>query len=455
MRLPDFERGDHVELGEALLERLESDRDNLVYDESSAWKYDPVTGIWAPVDSTAESVIVQGFAGCAVSTGRGTKPLNVTSSSVRGAIELAHDQISKRHFFSGCTRGISFTNGFLEVGKSVVPHSREHRARHAYGFDYEAGQKPAKFLKFLGELFECDTDKEDKISLVQEFFGAALFGIATDYQRCIIGLGGGDNGKSSLAEIMLDVMPPGTTTSIPPQEWSDEYRRASFAGILLNVVGELPEREMIAGEAFKAIVAGDKIQGRSPYEKPFTFQPLSAHYFAANKLPSTRDTSHGFWRRFVLLTFNNKFPDGDPRRNPYMAEEILAVDRAALVSWLADGAARLVTQKRYTIPASHAAALAQWKENADQVACFLVDKSYVGGKAKKRASDLYAEYRRWALDNGHNALASNTFGVRMGDRGFQSKRDREGAYYEIIVKPKCDGLDEGLSSPLSAQKQSN
>ena len=94
------------------------------------------------------------------------------------------------------------------------------------------------------------------MQLVREFFGACLLGIAPWYQRALIGVGVGANGKSTLSDVMLQCMPPGTTSAIPPQDWGQEYRRAMLMGKNLNSVGELPEREILASEALKSIVAG-------------------------------------------------------------------------------------------------------------------------------------------------------------------------------------------------------
>ena len=70
---------------------------------------------------------------------------------------------------------------------------------------------------------------------------------------------------------------------------------------------------------------------------------------------SDLDRTDGFWRRFVILTFNRSFK-GDPNRDPNIAESILAAERPAIVSWFIDGAVRLLKARGYTIPPSHEAA---------------------------------------------------------------------------------------------------
>lgn len=424
-----FRIGDHVELGRALVDDL-GGRDALVHDELHTWRHSAATGLWEKIERAEESRIVQGYSGAALGE---KKVLNLKASDVSGAIKLASDQIAKPGFFRAVPSGIAFSNGFVRVdatGVHVVPLEREHRARAGYAFAYEPGAVPSAFLAFLEGIFRDDVDKADKVAFVQEFFGACLLGIAPVYQRCVYGIGGGDNGKSRVADILLGCFPEGTTSAIPPQDFGQEYRRALLVGIRLNAVGELPDRDIMASEAFKAIVAGDPIVGRVIRESPVMFRPIAGHYFAANKLPGSTDHTDGFWRRPVVLTFNRSFKT-DPTRDPEIHTRILATERPAIVSWLISGAARLVKSTRYTIPPSHEAALAKWRKEADQVALFVDAETRANDGRGTGAADLYSAYVAWAQRNGHRPVASNTFGQRMKLLGLEPRKTMHGWRYPI------------------------
>ncbi len=436
-----FDRGDHVELAGALLDRLAPPME-LVYAEGSAWRYAQKAGLWTTLDAAESSRIVQGFAGTVVGSGKEARKLRVRAGDVTGTIKLAQDRIAAPRFFEEAPAGLVFDNGFVVVnsdGARIEAHSRDHRARAGYPFAYVPRAFPKRFLTFLAALFRDDDDRIEKETFIQEFFGACILGIAPRYQRCLMAKGDGDNGKSKFADIMLAAMPPGTTSAIPPQQWGQEYRRAMLAGKRLNAVGELPEREILASESFKAIVVGDPIDARVIREAPFTFRPIAGHYFAANRLPGVVDQTEGFWRRFVVVPFNRSFKN-DPGRDPQIAESIIACELAEIVSWLIDGAVRLLREKAYTLPPSHGAALANWRRNANVVALF-VDAECRELRAGEEvrtdgvpAAELYAAYRAWAELNGHrNLLASNTFGERMSDLGRPSQHTRDGNRYPIAI----------------------
>ncbi len=432
-----FKRGDHVELGAALVTELGGHR-NVVYDELHAWKYVADSGRWSQIESSHQSRIVQSFAGYPL--GESEKRLKLKASDIAGAIKLANDQVAKPGFFAAAA-GVAFADCVVRAtatGIEVRPHDRENRVRAGYPFAFDRGALPRRFLSFLHDLFRDDRDKADKEHVLQEFGGACILGIATRFQQSMIGVGEGDNGKSALASVFLESMPPGTTSAIAPQDWGQEYRRAMLVGKHLNAVGELPEREILASEAFKAIVAGDPIVGRIIRESPLMFRPIAGHYFAANNLPGTTDQSEGFWRRFVVVTFNRSFK-GDPSRDPEIVQKVIA-EKPAIVAWMLAGAERLIRERKYTIPASHYAALAAWRKNADQVALFVEEETRALRPSEEGtlASTLYDTYRGWCERNGHRPVASNKLGMRMRDLNLESVHTRTGNRYPVVVLTSAD-----------------
>lgn len=448
--------GDHVELARWVV--ADHGGSDLVYDEGRFWTYAP-NGLWPEVDRAELSRTVQSYSG--TPTKPNDKPLRVKSADVSGAIRLAQDRASRAGFFADAPAGVAFENGFLrvsDVGARLEPISREHRARHGYPFAYEAGACPRLYLGFLEALHRDDPDRFEKISFAQEFFGGCLIGRATEFQRATIAIGtAAENGKSTEANIMIGVMPKGTTSAIPPQDFHQEYRRAMLAGIRLNAPGELPERDIIESEPFKAIIAGDVIIGRPIREAPVAIRPIAGHFFPANTLPGTTDQTEGFWRRFVVRTYNRSFK-GDPSRDRHIATKILASERQAIVSWLIDGAVRLLRQGDYTIPPSHFDALNRWRKNANQVALFVDSEMRRVDREATPAADVYEAYVRWAERNRHRPMASNTFGQRMSLLGLESKKTKTGWKYPLVFLTAADRAagdagDELVTSHMSPNSQ--
>lgn len=431
----DFERGDHVELAKHLIFTFPPEGQRS-FTEGEFYAYDK-SGVFLAVDRAQLSRTVQDFAGSAV----GDKDLSIKAADVKGTITLASDQLADPEFFQKARPGIAFANSFVQVtadGVVEVEHSPEHRARVAYDFDYQPSEQPVRLLAFFSQVFRDDDDAPEKTAFLQELGGMSLIGLGTKYQTVALLPGGGDNGKSTAISIIERVMPQGSVVAVPPQNLDNDYRRATLKGARLNVVGELPENEILVSEHWKAAVDGITLMpARLPYGQPFYFKPIAGHLYCANRLPGTADHTRGFWRRWAVIFFNRRFLEHE--KDPDIANRIIATERPAVVAWLLEGARRALAQGRYTIPKSSAAAVEAWRKSADQVSAFVDEKfEKFDGELFNLwfpADSLYKQYRMWAENNGHRPLSNVKFGERMQLLGLGSHRLNTGYVYPVRLKP--------------------
>jgi putative DNA primase/helicase len=242
-------------------------------------------------------------------------------------------------------------------------------------------------------------------------------------------------------------------THIPPQLFSDEYRRAQLAGKRLNVVGELPEADIMESEAFKAIVTGDPINARPIYAAPFDLTPQAGHYYSCNTLPGSNDLTFAYFRRFILLTFNRTFRPGDGTHVPDLDRVIVDAECAQIVCWLLEGAVRALAQGGYTIPASHEEELAEWKRTANQVSLYVSEACFPAKFQRPvdvdgcrhdwtRASALYANYSTWCEATGHKAMAANKFGSRLKQAGHVPEKTEKGSFYALTMRSTLNSRAE-------------
>ncbi len=439
-----FARGDHVECADRLVGKLTAEA-CTTFAEGFVYQYVASRGVFDRVEPTRLSRIVQGFAGTKV-TGE-KKPLRLKASDVGGTLKLAADQLADPRFFDEARRGVAFASSFVEVtGDRIIQHEHcpEHRARFAYRFGYTFDSEPVALLQFFRSVFRGDSDLQQKVQLVQEYLGISLLGLATRFQRALVLVGDGANGKGVLAAVAERSMPPNSVCSIAPQDIGQEYRRAALAGKLLNVVSELPEADILDSESWKSVVAGDTTTARAIRQSPFGFKPVAGHIYSANRLPGTTDQTHGFWRRLMVLQFNRIFDETE--QNVNLADEILRRDGAAVVSWMLRGAQRVLANGMFTVPDSSVRAKDRWRARADQVRAFVeastrklaLNAPVIEGMA---ADKLYRAYRTWAGENGHRPVASNTFGERMRLLGLPSRSDGRARRYAVELSTGIDHED--------------
>ncbi len=429
-----FDLGDHVELARALEASLLARKGpgaDLVSDEGRLYGYDGT--IWKEIPREYLSVVVQSFSGEPVRKRR----LKVSASDVSGAIKLLHDQRSRKGFFLEAPAGIAFSNGFAVVtadGVELRPHAAEHRARHAYPFALpDANDLPEPFLRFCEEIYEPDADRAEKILAIQEHGGACIAGIATTYERAMLLVGKGNTGKSRLSRFFVAAMPPGTVTGLPPSLMHDQYALPILAGSRLNVVPDIG-REKITG-AVKGIVSGERRTVRSPGERACDLWPRAGHLFGVNPpMPEIEDTSSGYERRWVIITHNREFPESDSKRDPEIAEKILAKCTSQVVRLFLGGAVRLMKNRKHTLPSSHHLVLDGWMRRGDPIRRF-VEHGLVVGRGWTRASELYAAFPTWLSGFGErHPVTLQAFVQKLKELKVASSERGDGTYYAAVVR---------------------
>ncbi len=301
-------------------------------------------------------------------------------------------------------RGVNFANGYLNENLELQAHHPDHGATYVLPYRYVPQladpKKFPRFQKFMNESWGHDVDFHEKMDVFQEIVGVTMFNSATRYQKAFCFYGAAGSGKSVASQIIRGMLPAGSTSSIPPEKWNDQFLPAEMFGKVLNFAGELSDHKRIPGESFKQIVEGEVITARTLYQKPFEFAPSCAQLFLTNHLPKTSDTSAGFNRRWLFLEWNRAVPEN--RRIPELAKLISLAEREAIAAWAVLGFKRLKENDAYTTPTSHGDLEGQMANDNNSVRYFLSSSPLlVVGKdqtnAVTSAHDLYQQYWTFCL----------------------------------------------------------
>jgi putative DNA primase/helicase len=450
----DFERGDHVELAQRLLDDLRSAAPTApVYDRGELRRYNPTTGAWVMVPRDAVCRSAARYAGRMYPGRGGPCALRMRVSDVEGVARLAEHFATAAGFFDAAPTGVAFQNGMVVLRDHrpvLVPHSPDHRVLHVLPFAYDATARADGWTDFLDQVwaFASEDDRAARQALLEEWIGAALFGDVARHALCLILPGSeGANGKSTLLHIVRALFPPAAVQAIKPQLWGNVFHLAELAGCRLNVVNELPDADIVAGETFKAVVSGDPVNAARKHRDPFTFIPQAGHLFACNELPGTRDQTGGFWRRWGVLTFERTFRPAE--QDPGLRARLVRTDLPGIAARVLAAAGRLSHRGRFVLPPSSHAAKARWQWESDQVRQFVEDRVpdlLQRGQGRVSAQTLYEAFTVWSRQNGHAGMTSTTFGRRVRWAGLARSRDHAGRFY-TLVKPitQAEELD-GIAS---------
>jgi len=277
----------------------------------------------------------------------------------------------------------------------------------------------------------------DCLSMMLEWIGYCLTP-TTKYQKAMIELGVGANGKGTLLNVQRALVGHTNVSNIPLQELSDHrFKRAELEGKLVNAFADLDATVLKRSSYFKMIVAGDEIDAERKYGHPFTFKPFSRLMFSANKMPTSFDRSHAFYRRLLIVPFPNKFEDDNDDTN-LLAKLTVPSELSGLLN-LAILSLRQLTERGYfDQPATVQSAMAEYKRISDPLVAFLEDRCYTSDTEilEVARTVLYNRYKEFCEAGKAFTEKSADFYARLREM-FPNMRDtrlrREGKIVRLFV----------------------
>ncbi len=324
-----------------------------------------------------------------------------------------------------CLNGELFPAGNTwELG----PHRRESYRLSLLPVAFDPSAMAPRFERFLQEVFKGDPDAADKIECILQFLGYSLT-TNCRFEKFIVLVGAGENGKSILLGVVTNLVGSKNAASVDPSQFGNKFQRAYLFGKLVNLITEISEGHQIDDGSLKAITSGEPMTAEHKGKDPFTFCPCCKCWFGTNHLPHTRDTSHAFFRRGLLIEFNNKFKkandpsrtDSDQLADVFLAEALKSESQGIFNMALA-ALGRLRAQGGFTEPASSVAARASWKLGADQVAQFVDERCKTGNDLTVPVKELFCRYVEWAAASGiRKPFTKNAFGRRLTTMGFTER----------------------------------
>lgn len=409
------ETGDLDQLQLAHATQSQIGKENILTTSTQTWLWND-KGVWATVnDHILKNEAIE------VMRQNDVKVSNSKSNSVVELLKTQsyidqHDwEINK-----GC---INVLNGELywENEKWVLKnHDKSNFNRTQIPHNYDPTATSPRFDKFLDEIFECDEDKEEKKQTLLEMMGYSLAS-TSKYEKFIILIGSGANGKSVVLDIVKALVGSPNTAAVQPSEFGNKFQRAHLDRKLVNLVTEVAEGGQIADAELKAIVSGEVTTAEHKSKDPFEFSPYVTCWFGANHLPHTKDYSDAVFRRAIIMPFNMKFVQGknaDPNLKRDLLQELPGIMVKAL-----DAYAKVLMTGKITESKGCLEVKEKWRTEVDQVSQFFKEYLVLEPGAELNSSEVYKKYRQWADDMGiHKKVTQITLSKRLVSMGCELVR---------------------------------
>ncbi len=297
-------------------------------------------------------------------------------------------------------------NGMYSIDEDILyDHAVDYYATYMFPVIYGPDFVPIckRWLRFLEETIRTP----EVIAQVQEFFGYCLTP-STAFEKCLLCLGPGADGKSTLLKVLRALVGPKNCAAVNIEDLDDQFQRSSLYGKLLNISTEVGSKAM-ESKIFKAIVSGDTIQAAFKHENSFEFEPTCKMAFAANRFPRVLDNSDGFFRKILPIQFKKQFLTGGDKG----LLDTLKGELSGIFHWSLIGRKRLWENKEFTHSDETDRVMLDYRRSNNPVLCFVEDECEIGDASdttyEVSKKEIYESYQDYCKEKGYQKFSEENF----------------------------------------------
>lgn len=410
---------------------LESIYPDIIGAEGSLWAYEG--RYWKELDLDTVRAAIRQLEGKYTAA---EKPARIclTAARISGVRKCLYSLYRVADVWPEGSKGVSFENGFLgHVG--LERHNPTQYCRHfveGVEFDFDAVNED--WISFLETTFKGASDKEERIACLQEAVGCSLMGEGTRTQEVVFLYGVAQTGKGTFLKTVEAMFP--SVSLIQPQDLVQQRKTVGLVGSNVNIVYDVSNLKFHDTAAFKQVVEGATIRTRKLFQEEFSFTPTAGWLVGGNILPKTSDVTNGFWRRWVLVLFENPVLAED---KVVGLEQKLKANMPGLYAWAYQGFVRMQNRANYTRPPSSEEVMDDWKSSTDYT--FEFASAVLGPCSTTEdgtpTSEIHQAYKVWCIRQGvpsKDVLTQRQLTVQLKELGFSYKKTNKNRFFKVKIK---------------------
>ena len=356
-------------------------------DPGSLLVYNKKNGYWEDATQPLHRLIIE----IAHAAGGDTED-NWTSHLEKSIIDILKRKIRLKE-------PASFNQTYFPLGNytlysntgELVSHSPSHLATIGSSINYNSNTDCPIFKQFLADLF----DDVETVQCIQEWFGYTL-SCSHKANAFLIGVGSGANGKSTLFDILAQLVGIENVASVPLSNFNSDFGLEPLIGKKLNLATESDADAFKTGK-LKALTAGEDISINRKNKMEITTKLPTKLVFLMNELPLLSDNSFGFERRLLILPFDKTFL---PHQQDKDLPRKLTDELEGILTWALEGLKRLITNNyRFTISESMQTAKDLYFGVGNPIEKFIDECVKTKPSNVMEAKELINAYSIWMMDN--------------------------------------------------------
>ena len=273
--------------------------------------------------------------------------------------------------------------------------------------EYDPDAECPAIDKFMSEvLSKADND------IIYELLGYCLYR-AYPIQKAIIFVGGGRNGKSVLINLLTDFIGKSNISGQALQDLeTKQFSTSHLFGKMVNAYPDLSSEGMKTTGVFKSLVGGDMIPAEKKFKQGFTFRNYAKLIFSCNTLPSTADDTDGYFRRWVIVNFPNKF-EGDNDDKNIIHKITTPTELSGLFNRAVVELKALLDRGDFSNAETTEQTRDRYVRMSDSLRAFLTDYVEASSNNHIWKDELYGRYAEYCRDNNYPLNTTNMVTRRL------------------------------------------
>ena len=306
-----------------------------------------------------------------------------------------------------------FKNGVLDITNKEFRHGRpEDYLEKCTGIDYIPldRNRDSKIINEIND-FMCKLfPREDLRKYIWEHLASLIMGVNLD-QKLHIYIGGGENGKSVLCDLLKQCFGDYYNGSVPLSLITQARQRQGSAapdivalkGIRIAVMQEPSKNDKINEGPMKELTSGvEPIRGRPLFGNIVEFIPQFKIIVCTNEFPGVSSQDHGTWRRINVVDFESLFtnnPESDDLEKPFQFKKDTTI-KDKFKNWKIVFMAMLVeivlkTQGNVTECKRVTKSSQQYREREDHIAEYITERIIRDDCGRIQKSEINADFSAW------------------------------------------------------------
>ena len=318
---------------------------------------------------------------------------------------------------------LNVLNGTVDCRSGALrPHLPEDYITRVIPFRYDPQAKCAAFLVALYRMMGLEQSEERSTRLVhfmQTALGYSLVGVTSE-KVVFLCHGAGDNGKTTLLELIREIIGP-YSASISTESLMSKNLSNNELADLANLRGarfvrssETEQGQRLNEARLKRITQGmGIIRACKKYEDWFEFPESHTLWIDANHRPVVRGQDPAIWNRLALIPFEVTIPKAE--QDPNLRQKLLA-EAEGVLAWMIQGAVRWCAERLHR-PEEVTSAVDAWRTDSDPLADYLAECCELDPTAWVSSGALWDSYAAWAEHSGIDPLTRTVFGLRITGLG--------------------------------------